>query len=183
MGIGAPGTPFVLERVGSDGIVRVMQARIVALILSISLASMVLSQTAVPRFAGYPAIGSYYGKNATVVLGKEEREFHTRLRSAAGQAPNFAGHFIVTAWGCGTECLAGAIIDANLGTVYWLPHTICCWGDVGEKFRPIKYRLDSRLIVFSGERNEKEGDGGAHFYDFKDGKFVHIQTILNGGGK
>ncbi len=93
--------------------------------------------------------------------------------------PNFAGHYIVSTWGCGAECIMGAVIDANTGKVYWLPSTVCCWGfDVGEKFQPIEFRLDSRLIVFSGERDEKEGDNGKHFYEFKDNKFVHIQSIM-----
>jgi hypothetical protein len=76
--------------------------------------------------------------------------------------------------GCGAECLAGAVLDANSDEVHWFPGTICCWGDTDDKFRPIEYRVDSRLIVFSGERNEKEGDDGMHFYEFRDGKFVHI---------
>ena len=69
------------------------------------------------------------------------------------------------------------MIDANSGAVHLFPHTICCWGaDVDDKFRPIEFRLGSRLIVFLGERNEKEGDDGAHYYDFKDGKFVHVKS-------
>jgi len=142
------------------------------------VAIVALSQTAAPRFADYPAIGKYNGKNSAVVLrNRDDREFRSRLRSAARQPPNFAGHYIVAAWGCGAECLMGALIDANSGEVHWFPHTICCWGDVDDKFRPIEYRLDSRLIVFSGERNEKEGDDGTHYYEFNDGKFVHIKSI------
>ncbi|HMD48282.1 MAG TPA: hypothetical protein VKG79_04250 [Bryobacteraceae bacterium] len=152
-----------------------MHASLVALVL---LPAAVFSQTAAPRFSDYPAVGKYQGKNSAVVLrNKDEREFRSRLRSAGRQPPNFAGHYIVAAWGCGAECLMGAVIDANSGEAHWFPHTICCWGDADDKFRPIEYRLDSRMIVFSGERNEKEGDDGAHFYEFKDGKFVHIQSI------
>jgi hypothetical protein len=141
-----------------------MLGRRVALALSIFLPTLVLSQPPLPRFADFPAQGKYSGKNSAVVLRTADREFRTRLRTAARQPPNFAGHYILTAWGCGAECLAGAVIDANSGELYWFPHTICCWGaDVDDKFRPIEFHLDSRLIVFSGARNEKEGDGGAHF--------------------
>jgi hypothetical protein len=73
----------------------------------------------------------------------------------------------------------GAVIDANSGKVYWLPHTICCWGaEVDDRFRPIEYRLDSRLIVFSGLRDEKEGDDGTHFYEFDNGKFIKLASIM-----
>jgi hypothetical protein len=132
-----------------------------------------------PQFASYPATGAYQGKNAPLVLTKKDRMFRTRLREAAVEKPNFAGHYILTEWGCGAGCVMGAVIDANSGHVYWLPHTICCWSfDVDDKFEPIDYRMDSRLIIFSGERNEKEGDDGVHFYEFNDGKFVHLKSSL-----
>ena len=132
-----------------------------------------------PRFVEYPAFGDYTGKNAVVLLrNMDDKEFRTRLQSAARQRPNFAKHYIVTAWGCGAECLARAVIDANSGDVHWFPHTICCREETDDKFRPIDYRLDSRLIVFVGERNEKTGDDGTHFYDFRDGKFVHVKSVM-----
>jgi hypothetical protein len=154
-------------------------ATLVAWIMSILLPVVALAQQAAPRFSDYPAVEKYNGKNSTVVLkSKNDREFRTQLRSAAREKPNFAGHYIVAAWGCGSACLMGAVIDANSGVVHWFPHTICCWEDTSDKFRPIDYRLSSRLIVFSGDRNEKEGDDGAHFYEFKDGTFVHIRSIM-----
>jgi len=55
----------------------------------------------------------------------------------------------------------------------------CCWGfDTDDKFNPIEFRPDSRLIVFSGLRNEKDGDDGTHFYRFDDGRFVHLRSVL-----
>ncbi len=73
----------------------------------------------------------------------------------------------------------GAIIDAKSGRVYWMPDTICCWlDDIDDLFRPIAYRLKSRLIIFSGIRNEKDGDQGTHYYEFKDGKFIHIRSVM-----
>jgi len=169
-----------LETPDSDRIVRTMRGRRVALTLSILLPTAVLSQPPPPRFADFPAQGKYSGKNSAVMLrNKDDREFRTRLRTAARQPPNFAGHYILTAWGCGAECLAGALIDANSGEVYWFPNTICCWAaDVDDKSRPIEFHLDSRLIIFSGVRNEKEGDDGTHFFEFRDGKFLHLKSNI-----
>jgi len=62
------------------------------------LTCLMAQTTAPPRFSDYPAIGKYNGKNAPLVLKKDDREFRTRLRFAARQAPNFAGHYILTAW-------------------------------------------------------------------------------------
>ena len=143
------------------------------------IASGVVAQ-APPRFEGYPALGAYNGKNAPLALAsKNDRAYRTQLRAAAAQKPNFAGHYIVTTWGCGSGCVMGAVLDANSGRVVWLPHTICCWPvDVDDKFQPVAYRWDSRLMIFSGARNEKEGDEGTHYYEFKDGKFVYIRSVI-----
>lgn len=131
-----------------------------------------------PGFEEYPATEGYLGKNAPLILGKDDRQFRTRLQKAASERPNFAGHYILTAWGCGAGCLVSAIIDANTGHVYWAPHTICCWPlDAPDNFRPIEVHPDSRLIIFHGERNEKEGDDAVHYYEFKGGKFVFLVSV------
>ncbi len=141
------------------------------------LAEGVQSQTRVPQFKDFPAPETYRGRNAPLVLTRDDRMFRTRLRDAAKQKPNFAGHYIVTTWGCGTSCLVGAVIDAKTGKVHWWDFTLCCWEDVDENFKPFEFRLDSKLIVFSGARSEKDGDNGAHFYKFERGRFVHLHSV------
>lgn len=145
-------------------------------LVALLLLPAAFSQDRTPRFADYPASGHATGKSAPVKLHtKEDREYRTRLRAAALQAPNFAGHYVLSAWGCGAECLMGAVIDAATGEVYWLPHTICCWdADVDQ---PIQFRLASSLIIFIGARNEQDGDNGRHYYQFKDGKLLHLQSV------
>lgn len=135
-------------------------------------------QKQTPRFADYPVKEVYKGANAKLRLTKADRSYRTRLGYAAKEKPNFAGHYVLTAWGCGTECLMGAVIDVKTGKVYWWDFTICCWEHYNdEKFEPIEFRKNSSLIVFSGLRGEKEGDRGAHFYKFANGKFVHLKTV------
>jgi hypothetical protein len=147
-------------------------------------ATLVLCQCALfaasapPRFEDYPAADAYRGKNAALVLGKGDQQFRTRLLKASTEQPNFARHYILTAWGCGAGCLVSALIDANTGHVYWAPHTICCWAlDEPDDFRPIEVRADSRLVIFHGERNENEGDDGAHYYEFTGGNFVFLTSL------
>jgi hypothetical protein len=86
-----------------------------------------------PRFTDYPVSESFSGKTAPLVLSGEARAFRTRLKEAAREKPNFAGHFIVTTWGCGTECVMGAVIDASTGRVFMLPTTLCCWAPASTK--------------------------------------------------
>lgn len=97
---------------------------VVALGAALGLGS---GQTPAPRFEDYPTTGVYKGKNTPLALTRDDRTYRTRLREAAAEKPNFAGHYILAAWGCGAECVMGAVIDANTGRVSWFPHTICCW--------------------------------------------------------
>ena len=152
--------------------------RLLSVIFLPVFASVVFSQDRLPHFKDYPVSAVYTGINAPVVLGLDDRMYRTRLREASKEKPNFAGHYIVTFWGCGTECVMGAVVDAKSGRVYWWNFTVCCWPNVDLKFQPIEYRLNSKLIVFSGARNEKEGDVGAHFYKFERGRFVHVRSVV-----
>jgi|SRR5579864_2644069 len=128
----------------------------------------------VPTFEDYRVTEQYSGKNARPVLGtRDEREFRTRLNEAAQEKVNFAGHYVLTAWGCGAQCLMGAVIDARRGKVYWLPSTICCWPLEVEK--PLDFRIDSRLVILTGSRNE-EGQG-VYYYKFEANRFTLLQAV------
>lgn len=122
-------------------------------------------------FASHPVAERYAGPNATPVLkSKQDREFRTRLREAAKQTPNFAGHYIVTTFGCGSSCVMGAAIDARSGLVTWLPFTICCWEDA--RSEPVEFRPDSALMIVRGMRNEQER--GTFYYLLQKGRLRQI---------
>lgn len=50
---------------------------------------------------------------------RNARMFRTNLRNAAKEGVNFAGHYVLTGWGCGTNCSEWAIIDARNGKVFF----------------------------------------------------------------
>jgi hypothetical protein len=132
-----------------------------------------------PTFSSYPA-PLYNGRNALIVLSKEISTYRTRLIEASHSAPNFAGRFVLTSWGCGTSCLMGAVIDVSTGRATMLPFTICCSNPTNEQFRAINFRVDSRLIAFGGMRNEEE-PMGTHYYEFDGHNFRFIKTVVNDG--
>ena len=146
-----------------------------------ALAAGASAQKRVPRFEDYPAKRTYIGRHAAVVLTPDNRAFRTRLREAAREKPNFAGRYVLTAWGCGTGCVLGAAVDLRTGRVTWLPDTLCCWWEteenISDDFEPIEFRLSSRLIIFRGMLGEKEQSKGTHFYKMENGRFVHLHSI------
>lgn len=112
--------PFLLLAfAGLSGSLRLADAGVLA-----HLRPSVLSQGQSPKptsypFDRYPAANVYKGRPAPAKLvTAEQREFRTVLRNGAKKGPNFAGHFTVVEWGCGSNCIAMAVVDAITGVVY-----------------------------------------------------------------
>ena len=128
----------------------------------------------IPQFRDYAAGEVFRGRAAKIDLSTpENRNYRTRLNEAAARPANFAGHYVLTTWGCGTSCVTGAAVDLVSGKVAFLPATICCWGDVDKDFRPAKIEVRSRLIVFLGQLNE-DGPAGPHYFQLEDGAFKRL---------
>jgi hypothetical protein len=142
-----------------------------------------------PAFSSYPAtvekarVSSINFKN-----NPGARTMRTRLTEATRGGVNFAGHYIVAGWGCGTGCISGAIIDARTGVVYWpLPlYALGVWyeGDSYVK-DPVEYRKNSRLLIIRGSPGVKDNDSekpnGEYYYewtgnDLKQVKFIPYKT-------
>jgi hypothetical protein len=75
-----------------------------------------------PAFADYVA-DNFQGRSASVDLASHPlaSRFRTRLREAADRGPNFAGHYTIASWGCGSGCFQHAIVDARNGRVFFPP--------------------------------------------------------------
>ena len=73
-------------------------------------------QYPVNRMRGTPA-------KADITSRPWPRRFRTMLRLQAPTGPNFAGHYTIAGWGCGSSCLQFAVIDAITGKVY-VPRTL-----------------------------------------------------------
>ena len=142
---------------------------------------MVFGQSKPVRFRDYPAARHYSGKYAPLNLipGTAAWDFRTRIREASSQKPNFAGHYILARWGCGAECLSYAIIDVKTGEVYFDDMTTCCYfssnaSKLPSDFEPIDFRLNSRLIIFTGLLDE-EGSNGPHYFLFEGKKLSALR--------
>ena len=95
-----------------------------------------------PRFEDYPVSERFRGTPAPVNLrsARGASMFRTKLREGAQKGPNFAGHYTVITWGCGSDCRSVAIFDARTGRVYFAPFTVSIPADAD-------YRLNSRLLI------------------------------------
>lgn len=127
------------------------------------------------KFEDFPATAVFKGKPAAVkIKSRSEREFRTRLRDAARAGPNFAGHYTIAEWGCGSGCLSIVVIDSVTGVVYWsssfsvlsVPYT---GAETGSEYQGVVYRLNSRLLVADGCPGEAENpqECGTHYYEWR----------------
>jgi hypothetical protein len=72
-----------------------------------------------PRASDYPAT-PFAGAHADPDVRSDPRSarYRTQLRNWAREKPNFAGHYVLATWGCGTGCTEIAIIDVASGAVF-----------------------------------------------------------------
>lgn len=142
---------------------------IAAVLLSFILAADDSSRTPKPPFERYPAAAYDAGKPLALprLVTPEQRRFRSELRDAITKGydvveggteherrgPNFAGHFVLVQWGCGTDCMEAAVIDVLDGTVLQLPPLPAreippsfSLENGGDDLRFLKFRTGSRLL-------------------------------------
>ena len=97
--------------------------------LAATLASSQNLQRPFPRFEDYPATERFIGTLAPPKLIRPaDRLFRTMIREGASKGPNFAGHYTIAEWGCGSGCVSIAVVDAKDGTVFQAPFRTLGWG-------------------------------------------------------
>ena len=114
------------------------------------------------------------------IEGREAKLYRTQIRRAARKSPDFAGHFRVARWGCGTCCQQFAVVDLRTGLVSFPGFTVSCGLNPREPVQReagLYYRADSRLFIVSGIRNEA-GATGIWYYEWSNGKLGLIKADL-----
>ncbi|MDO8559867.1 MAG: hypothetical protein Q7S23_02395 [bacterium] len=121
------------------------------------------------RFADYPAPDAYAGPRANVDFETSPaaaKIVGPRIIDGLTYGPNFAGHYTVIEWGCGTSCQMHAIVDAKTGGIVEY--------SLGSAFS-LQYRLDSRLLVanppmYLDELPEAPAGVAVEYYEMKDAR-------------
>jgi len=149
-----------------------------------------------PRAADFPA-QPYAGVNAAPDVRSDPRSrmYRTQLREWAREKPNFAGHYILATWGCGTGCTQIAIIDAVTGKVFHPPGVRSNQIDgVDENllvdtpssprrsdFGALHYSVDSRLLVLFGTPEQQPQDRGISYFVWDQDHFTRIRIVRKPG--
>jgi hypothetical protein len=70
------------------------------------------------RFEDFPVVAKFEKRPAEPVIVSNDRTYRTRIREGAQKGPNFAGHYTIVEWECGTGCVVFVVIDAISGRIY-----------------------------------------------------------------
>jgi hypothetical protein len=156
-----------------------MKDALVLLLLTISVAlASAQNQEKEPvwafKFQDYAVKNIFQGKPAPpILISKSQRMYRTMIREGAAKGPNFAGHYTIAQWGCGSACASIVVVDAVSGRVYDAPFGWISMARENEH-GPI-YQLKSRLFIADGCLNEEDRKCGTHYYEWKDNKFVLLR--------
>jgi len=157
----------------------------------IVLSALFLLCVSLPAFAqrGTPTFSQYSTRvekvrNIQVNLKshKNARMFRTNLRNSAKEGVNFAGHFVVSNWGCGTNCSETAIIDARSGRVFFpsiLEGAAFGFCETPEESEPIVYKPNSRLFILygfkGGELDKPNSKCGIYYFEWTGTTFHQLK--------
>lgn len=140
-----------------------------------------------PRFEQYPVKAAFRGVPAKPDVRSHPRSrlFRTMIRRGAQEGPNFAGHYTLVTWGCGTGCVGVAIVDAvsgkvfhpaNLDTAQFMNIDDSLWGSA-ENDGFIKYRRNSKLLIVMGGINEDDALRGISYFVWEHGQLKRIRFV------
>jgi len=131
-----------------------------------------LADPKAPHFADYAITPRFDGPPRPVDLGshRDAWKWRSRLREGIRRGPNFADHFTVITWGCGTDCTQVAIVCSWSGAVFFprllgALHVANVHDEVLED-GTLRFRRDSRLLVAVGMPNEDTLLRGVSYFEW-----------------
>lgn len=140
-----------------------------------------------PQFQDYAVGNVFNGRPAKprLVTSRDER-FRTRIREAAAQGPNFAGHYTIGEWGCGSGCISIVLINAMTGEIHTTPFNELFWGmpimkyetkyaPNDEGFNPLAYTRQSRLLIVRGCPEGR--NCASYFYEWTGSTFKLLRKV------
>jgi len=175
-----------------------------AAILTVCLFAIGLSgqpKSRLPQFGDYQTQDTFKGRLVVPLFNRPaEREYRTKIRQgvingwgvteAAAEdsrpGPNFAGHYLIIKWPCGSPCMMAAIVDATTGRIFpppfhgagdgyfWVP---ALWSFPAEGPPILDYRINSRLLIAEICEHPDERFG-TYYFVMEDSGLRLIRTAL-----
>ncbi len=161
----------------SDGVWMTLQSCFLGLMALTGLAA-----SGIPQFETYRVHDGMKGSPATPIIKTPyQRTFRTQITEEAKLGVNFAGHYRLAEWGCGSSCVSIAIINLQTGAVYDSPFRVLAYGtrrqyENGEE--ELEYRPESRLMIARGCPEDR--NCGTYYFEWTGERFLRIRYVPAG---
>jgi hypothetical protein len=139
------------------------------------------------RFADFPATAETPREHwrGPLLTSADATEFRTMLQKASLKPPNFAGHYTIAVWGCGSSCTDFGIIDRHSGRTFFDRRLRRISGvyvgsepdEAQPAFDALRFKRDSRLLVVLGAPNEDESRDGVTFLRWTGASFLQLHFV------
>jgi hypothetical protein len=172
--------------------------RTIVVLIAMGLASA----QQLPRFEDYPVGQIFKGTPAAPILDThEKRLYRTRIREGVAKGlgvsrdgkedqpgANFAGHYVIVEWQCGSPCGMMAMVDAVSGKVYDLPLSKdlrlpdIMPGDPGQcpqwEYAMLEFRQNSRLMTVAANPDPlKEKGNYKHYFLWENERWRLVRRV------
>ena len=114
----------------------------------------------------------------------DARTYRTRLTEALRGGVNFAGHYVIAGWGCGTGCTNAAIIDTWTGKIYWPEEFYNVDASYGNGYSDVQldFRKASRMLIIHGrpgtaKESGPTGPAGDHYFEWRADRFRKLRVV------
>jgi hypothetical protein len=138
----------------------------------------------IPTLEGFHVAQVFRGPAAKPVLHTQvQKRFATEIRKQAVAPPNFAGHYKIVEFDCGTSCVSMVVADLATGNVYDGPFIILGYGSNCEYeggFNELEYRASSRLLVARGCPEDVDKDCGTYYFEWQGDHFAKLRFAPHG---
>lgn len=117
------------------------------------------------------------------------RRYRTVLRLAVSEGPNFAGHYRLVHWGCGTSCAMFAVVNLRTGQVITLKGFSAVGGVYfyADEFLPntesdgwgFRHKSNSKLLVVVGALlSDDDSKEGAFYFALENEQFKLVHSTV-----
>jgi hypothetical protein len=142
------------------------------------------------RFTDYPATELFDGKPKKIVWPADldvndphNEKLISAVKLTLPRNSNFAGHYAIVEYSCGSSCHSMVVIDMKTGEVFDnVPFSAL---DVnldsrdGPVYKGLAFKKQSRLLVASGcfdfDQPESKHECGTKYFEFKSAQFVVLE--------
>ncbi|HMV51446.1 MAG TPA: hypothetical protein PLD20_04955 [Blastocatellia bacterium] len=155
-----------------------MRLLLMAIVCTLLFGEAFAQKRDIPSFKGYSVAEIYKGRPASArPSGPRAKMFRTMIKLGAEEGPNFAGHYTIVTWGCGSGCRGVAFVDARTGQVFIAPELLDISTMPFQESPTLQFQLDSSLLIVEGYRGYKSGTyaiPGKWYYKWESNKLKLI---------